>query len=42
MAVLREGNFHSVDICRLMKNHVKKDQGEKLIQTFHIIEFSLH
>ena len=34
MEVLRKANFHSVDICRLMKNQLyKKDQGEKLIQT---------
>ena len=32
MAVFRKANFHSVDICRSMKNHsCKKDQGEKLI-----------
>ena len=34
MAVLRKANFHSVDICRLMKNQsCKKNQEEKLIQT---------
>ena len=35
MVVLRKANFHSVDICILMIkiNHVKKSQGEKLIQT---------
>ena len=26
-------NFHSVDICRLIKNNIKKNQGGKLIQT---------
>ena len=34
MVVLRKTNFHSVDICRLMKNQsCKKSQREKLIQT---------
>ena len=34
MVVLRKANFHSVDICRLMKNQsCKESQGEKLIQT---------
>ena len=37
MEVLRKANFHSVDICRLIKNQsYKKDQGEKLIQTFFL------
>ena len=33
MVVLGKANFHSVDICRLIKNNIKKDQGGKLIQT---------
>ena len=33
MAVLGNENFHSVDICILIKNNIKKDQGGKLIQT---------
>ena len=33
MAVLGKANFHSVDICRLIKNNIKKEQGGKLIQT---------
>ena len=33
MAVLGKANFHLVDICRLIKNDIKKDQGGKLIQT---------
>ena len=33
--MLNKANFHSADICRLIKvNNVKEDQGEKLIQTF--------
>ena len=34
MAELRKANFHSVNICKLIKDQsCKKDQGEKLIQT---------
>ena len=33
MAGLGKANFHSVDICRLIKNNIKKDQRGKLIQT---------
>ena len=34
IAVLRKVNFHSLDICKLMKiQSCKKDKGEKLIQT---------
>ena len=33
MAVLGNENFNSVDICILIKNNIKKDQGGKLIQT---------
>ena len=33
MAGLGKANFHSVDICRLIKNNIKKEQGGKLIQT---------
>ena len=30
MVVLRKANFHSVDMCRLMKiNHVKKERQLK-------------
>ena len=32
--MLRKASFHSVDICKLMKNQsYKKGQGGKLIQT---------
>ena len=39
MAELRKANFRSVNICKLMnqslkKKKKKKNQGEKLIQTF--------
>ena len=35
MAVLEKASFNLVDICRLIKNQSrKKDQGEKLIQTY--------
>ena len=34
MAVLRKANFHSVDICRLMKNQSCKKRSRELIQTF--------
>ena len=34
MAVLRKANYHSLDICKLMKiQSCKKDKAEKLIQT---------
>ena len=39
MAELRKANFHSVDICRLIKNQSckkNKKQGEKLTQTLKL------
>ena len=33
MVELRKSNFHSVDICRLMKNQSCKKKSRKLIET---------
>ena len=40
MAVLGKANFHSVDICILIKNNIKKDQRGKLIQTLVLFKLS--